>query len=105
MKLYRILKRLSSGETYIEAGQLKQLELTDAQEKALLHAGAISVASTPPLAELAHFGPVRANRLASIGIVTVQDLFNADDASIAEALGVLPETVVRWKELAQNYLR
>jgi len=65
----------------------------------LLRKGDIAPIATPPLTVLPGW-KVRAPKLATIGVETVEQFLETDREKIAEVCNVKPQTAVRWgKEL------
>jgi len=100
MTLYRVLRPLSTGH---EVGQLvdgDRFKYIDA----LLENRALSPVSTPPLSELPAW-ETRAEKLAEVGIVTIQDFLDADDDVLKEAFNYKTmRTINKWKQELQHWL-
>lgn len=107
MTVYRVLSPISLGQTILAAGTIHRLaHLSDAAVAALIRRGAIGVASTPPLAALPGW-TTRATHLEKLGVVTVADLLDADQATLdraAKSLRRTPATLGQWQDEAARWL-
>ena len=109
MAVYRAVNDLACGNKpgarggILYAGSLTRLEWLGADGIArLLDVGAVSRVATPPLAALPGW-KVRAGKLQQIGIVTVEDLIEADIAEVKAHMEVMREsTVEKWIQEARD---
>jgi hypothetical protein len=101
MALYRVLKDLSTGHKrgdVVEGSQFKMLDL-------LVAKNALAPISTPPLAELPGWTK-RLEKMQELGIVTVQDLLDADSEAVARVFGYKSTAgIERWKKEATEWLK
>jgi hypothetical protein len=103
MAIYRVLRGLSCGnkpgaiEGVIHEGSLTRLEwLKPEQIDVLMEVGAVSRAATPPLVVLPGW-KLRAEKMRPLGIVTAEDVIEANTEHLAKAMGVKPQTAARWQ--------
>jgi len=98
MPMYRVLRTLSRGhEKFIKVGVLTDLAWLNAEQRAKLEqVGAVSRISAPPLAQLPGW-KLRAEKLGVEGIHTFDDFLERDPAGIAEAIGMQPRTIQKWR--------
>ena len=106
--MYRLINALLLGNnSTLPAGIIADLEgeykIKPKVIDVLIERGAIARVSTPPLEVLPGWA-YRARRLSSKGIETVEDLLRSDTATLAEVLGVKPETVETYKTEARESL-
>ena len=103
MAMYRVARRLHvGGDKFLEVGQMASLDWLNQQQRDHLEdCGAISEVHAPPLSALPKWGK-RAERLKPLGIITATDLLESDSAKVAEAVGVQPATIDRWKDLVKD---
>ena len=107
MAIYRAINDLACGnktgarDGVLYAGSITRLEwLRPEQIGRLLAIGAVSRAATPPLMVLPGW-KLRAGKLQQIGIVTVEDLLEADVAQVMEHMEVKrAETIEKWQAQA-----
>jgi len=100
MAMYRVHRRLSAGKGKIlYPGTLSRLEWLDETGLARLTIkGSISRVHAPPLVVLSGWRNARAGKIREVmGINDAEQLLEAQDAEIAEKMGVQPATVARWK--------
>ena len=97
MPIYRVRFPLSWKGRIIPAGTVDQLDFVKPEARAILeHKGSIMKASTPPLGILPQW-EARAARMLNAGIVTVEDLVDANPEELADSIGSSPETVRGWQ--------
>ena len=100
MKLYRVLRDLSSGERkgdIVDGGLFKHLD-------ALLKANALSPVSYPPLSELPGW-TTRAEVVSSLGIITIEDFINAEDEALRKAFNHKTQrTIAKWRDELRAWL-
>jgi len=72
---------------------------------ALLAAGRIAVAQSPPISEILKLANV-APKFHEVGVVTVQELIDADSLELAKQLGYRTrKPIERYQEIAQEALK
>jgi len=103
MALYRVLKNLSTGDKkgeIVDGDLFKSLDILVARK-------ALTPVSTPPLSELPGQAWVkRAEKLATIGVITVQDFIDADDKILAKQLKYKSTAVIKkLKTAALEWLK
>jgi hypothetical protein len=96
------LKNLSTGEKRgdppVDGSKFKNLDI-------LVKVGALARVSTPPLLELPGWTK-RAEKLAGGGIITVEDLLDADPKKVARLFGYKTTSgVERWKTEVVEWLK
>lgn len=97
---YRVLKRLDTGHG---PGDILDGNMFHSLGK-LVAAGALAKARTPPLTELPGWA-VRAEKLRTVGVVTVTDLLSMDPQKGTELFDhKRASTFTKWQEEAQNWL-
>lgn len=96
---YLVLRTLSRGEgKIIPVGSKTDLAwLSEAKRQKLVEVGAVRPVESPPLIELAGWGR-RGERLAPLGIETLEDFLAADVQTIRRRLRVKTATVEKWRE-------
>jgi len=101
MAVYRVLKRLDTGHRpgdLVDGSQFSRLDV-------LVRKGALALAKSPPLVELPGW-TARAEKLATIGVETVQDFLDADPQTLSELFNHKRGTTVsKWKDEARGWLR
>lgn len=101
MAIYRALNTLSG---VCQRGDLTRLtHLTPEQIAKLERVGAVAPISSPPLAVLPEWA-IRAGKLAKAGIVTVEQLLEAEAESVAKTLRVKVETAKQYQADAEQFL-
>ena len=105
MPIYRVFRKLSFGPgKIVKPGVYPSLGIQDDVLKTLIKRGTISVASTPPLAELPGW-KTRAKRLKTIDIVTIEQFIEANNTTLWRKLRLKLADVVQLKqELIEEYL-
>lgn len=104
MALYRVLKRLDVGRRVIPAGSfLGAGTLNPEAIQRLLNVGALGELHAPPLSELPGLDSA-AEQLALIGIFNADQLLECDIDKTAEQIGVTPDTVSGWVDIAGDWL-
>lgn len=102
--LYRVHRRLDYAKSYIEMGNLHDLQRCSKKAlDALLTTGAITLAKGPPLVALPGWTR-RGDRLARLGITTVAQLLGTDSEAIATHLKMRSQTLKKWQIEAQGWL-
>ncbi len=101
MPTFMVLRDLVRGKKQkriaIPRGSKTQLEWLDGDtQQLLIRKGAVREVESPPLSELAGW-QTRGRRLLSLGIVTMEDMLDADPDAVAVELGVKPATVEKWQ--------
>lgn len=104
MAIYRIRNNLAIGERVIERGTLERLDLSADKIARLEEVGAISRIAAPPLAVLPGW-EARSNRLEKLGIITVEDLLDAEAGDVAKKLRLKAETVKGWQTDVIEWMR
>jgi hypothetical protein len=96
---YLVLRTLSRGPgKTIPVGSRTDLAwLSEAKRQKLVDVGAVRPVESPPLAELAGWQR-RSERLAPLGIKTLEDFLAADVETIRRHLRVQSRTVKKWRE-------
>lgn len=101
MAIYRALKALSG---VAQRGALVRLAHLSADQVAKLVAvGAVAPIASPPLDALPNW-KTRAAKLKKLDITDVEQLLEADPATVAAATRLKPETVARWQAEAERFL-
>ena len=96
MALYRLLTNLEvKGQVHGKGSVLRLAELSAENIRVLLDKQKIALVAAPPLAVLPNWES-KARLLAEVGIVTSDDLINADPEVVAKAVGRTVRTVGRW---------
>jgi len=105
MPIYRVFRKLSFGNGKIlQPGVYPELNIADDVLATLIERGTVSVASTPPLAELPGW-KTRAKRLETIDIVTIEQFIEANNTTLWRKLRLKLADVVQLKqELIEEYL-
>lgn len=97
---YRVLKRLDTGHMpgdIIDGNRFRRLDV-------LVLKGALAKAMTPPLTELPGWA-TRAEKLATIGVITVEDLLSMNPQKGTGLFGhKRASTFVKWVEEAKGWL-
>ena len=100
--LYRVLKPLSTGHQ--PGDVVQETDFREGVAILLAEKEALAVVSTPPLRELPGW-KLRAKKLAEAGIIMVQDLLEAEDETVREAVGhKTTRAAKRWKREALKWL-
>lgn len=99
--MYRLTRRtpLSSGQKQgdiIQDGELKKRTIDR-----MLATGTLVRVSTPPLSELPGWDD-RAGLLARAGVITVEDLLEADRSKLTKATKKTVTTIRRWQAEARK---
>lgn len=101
MAIYRVLKNLSTGHRkgdLVDGDQFKALDI-------LVKVRALAEAKSPPLSELPGWA-TRAEKLNTIGIVTIQDFLDADMEKVAKLFNhKRTSTSKKWQKEVEQYLR
>lgn len=101
MSTFMVLRDLVRGKKQkrivIPRGSKTQLEWLDVDtQQVLVRKGAVREIESPPLSELAGW-QTRGRRLLPLGIVTMENMLDADPDTVAYELGVKPATVEKWQ--------
>lgn len=103
MALYRVLRSLETKRGLIHQGDfITSAAFSSTALEKLEQAGAISLLYAPPLSELPDFDG--AQQLASIGIVSADQLLEADSDMIKSQLGINTATLQAWQIEVSNWL-
>lgn len=103
MPLYRILRAIETKRGVIRAGDfITSASFPAASIEKLEEAGAIGLLHAPPLNELPGFDG--AAQLATIGIVSADQLLEADSDMIISQLGIDAGTLHGWQTEVSNWL-
>jgi len=102
--MYRMTKQapLQTGQKYGDI--IRDGELSPGTIQALLARAILVRVSTPPLSELSECWEKRARKLNKAGIVTVEDLAQANVNKTAKVVSLSPRTIRRWQQEAIDYL-
>ena len=105
MPIYRVHRKLSFGHgKIVRPGVYPSLSIKDEILATLVERGAVSVAFTPPLAELPGW-KTRAKRLKTIDIETVEQFVEASETVLSRKLRLKKANVLQLKqELIEEYL-
>ena len=105
MTTYRVIKRntpLNSGHRYGDL--ISDTEMKSRVIEALLANNIIVQASTPPLSELPGWEK-RAEKLETVGIITIQNLLDTEPAEIAILLGYKRHShIAKWQDNAREWI-
>lgn len=100
MKLYRVLKPLSTGHgpgELVDGARFKQLDT-------LVEVNALAPVSYPPLSVLPGW-ETRAEKLAEAGIVTIQDFLDAGDQTLKEIFNhKTTRAIGKWRGELRKWL-
>jgi len=102
MAIYRVLKRLSTGQ---QPGDIvHDTDFRDGVALILYERKILSLISGPPLTELPGWTR-RAELLAEVDVVTADQFLDADDELIRQAMGYRStRAVAGWKEEVRRWL-
>lgn len=103
MSLYRILRTIETKRGLIHQGDfITSASFPATSLEKLEEAGAIGLLHAPPLNELPGFDG--AAQLASIGIVSADQLLEADSDMIISRLGITADTLRDWQNEVSDWL-
>lgn len=103
--IYRVLRPLSTGQMpgdFVEEKNFKGGKRTIDKLRAV---NAIAPVSSPPLAEVPGWTK-RAEKLAEISIITIQDFLEADEQRMAKLFKYKTTSAIkRWRSEVQEWLK
>lgn len=103
MALYRVLRSLETKRGLIHQGDfITSASFSSISLEKLEEAGAIGLLHAPPLSELPGFDG--AAQLATIGIVSADQLLEADSGMIISRLGITADTLHDWQNEVSDWL-
>lgn len=102
--MYRMVKHtpLSSGQKYGDI--LKDGDISAAAIQKMLASGTLVRVSTPPLSELPGEWDKRTAALMMCGVVTIQNLIEADTTELARKLKRPARVIKQWQDEALAWL-
>jgi hypothetical protein len=100
--------RLAPADTappikYGEVVRADDPRLSQRIKERFIASGTLAPIQTPPLAELPDWEE-RAGLLAEAGVITISDLAEASDRSLARTTGKTPRIIRQWREEAERWL-
>lgn len=96
-KIYRVIKRTPLNTGHVQ-GQVVKGSVFKNQKiiNALIHKKVIAEVSGPPLSELPGW-KIKSEKMAKVGIITVNDFLARDSEELANELGYKERTINKWK--------
>lgn len=108
MATYRMIKRTPLSTGQVEGDLISENVFKAQTLKTLVDKGVLVLVSMPPLAELPGWS-IRAEKLAKLGVITIDDLLDADEGKLREIRGEFHYKtnvpIDKWKSEAMMWLK